>query len=274
MFVDSHAHLDSPVLQSDLEGVLARARQAEVESILTICCVEEDRRSVGTTLDLLDRYDFVRAAFGVHPHDARFFSDGIAAELSDLLRHPKALALGEIGLDYHYLNSGVDAQREAFAAQIELAQAAGKPIVIHSRKAEDEICSMLEEKYPSGAGLNGVVHCFTSDEPTARRCLDRGFFIGLGGILTFRKSDSLRAVASRLPLDRILIETDSPYLSPVPYRGRTNEPSRVVEVARELARIRALTPQQVGERTRSNFERLFGPRSLGAPGRLPVSNCR
>ena len=271
MFVDSHAHLDAPVLQADLEGVLSRARQAGVESILTICCLEENRHSAETTLSLLDRCDGLWAAFGVHPHDARCFSDGIASELADLLRHPKALALGEIGLDFHYLNSDADAQREAFLAQIELAQAAGKPIVIHSRKAEDEICSILEEKYPSGEGLNGVVHCFTSDEPTARRCLDRGFFIGLGGILTFRKSDSLRAVASRLPLDRILIETDSPYLSPVPFRGRTNEPARVVEVARELGKIHALTLEQVGERTRSNFERLFGAGSLRDPGRLAVS---
>ena len=262
MFVDSHAHLDAPALQSDLEGVLSRARQAGVDSILTICCLEETRRSVETTLNLLDRYDGLGAAFGVHPHDARFFSDGIAAELVDLLRHPKALALGEIGLDYHYLNSDVDAQRD------ELAQAAGKPIVIHSRKAGDEICSILEEKYPKGDRLNGVVHCFTSDEPTARRCLDRGFFIGLGGILTFRKSDSLRAVASRLPLDRILIETDSPYLAPVPFRGKTNEPARVVVVARELGRILDLTLEQVGERTKSNFERLFGAGSLGGPGQI------
>ena len=270
MFVDSHAHLDAPVLQSDLEGVLSRARQAGVESILTICCLEENRHSVEATLKLLDRYDFVRAAFGVHPHDARFFSDRIASELVDLLRHPQALAVGEIGLDYHYLNSGADAQREAFLAQIELAQAAGKPIVIHSRKAEDEICSILEEKYPSGARLNGVVHCFTSDEATARRCLDQGFLIGLGGILTFRNSDSLRALASRLPEDRILIETDSPYLAPVPFRGKTNEPSRVVEVARELGRVRGLTPEQVGDRTGSNFERLFGIGSLRSPGGLAV----
>ena len=127
MLVDSHAHLDAPALQSDLEGVLSRARQAGVESILTICCLEENRDSVETTLKLLDRYDFLWAAFGVHPHDARFFSDGIASELADLLRHPKALALGEIGLDYHYLNSDVDAQREAFLAQIELAQATVNP---------------------------------------------------------------------------------------------------------------------------------------------------
>ncbi len=272
MFVDSHAHLDVPALYSDLEGVLSRARQAGVESILTICCLEENRDSVETTLKLLDRYDFLWAAFGVHPHDARFFSDGIAAELAHLLRHPQALALGEIGLDYHYLNSDIDAQREAFLAQIDLAQAAGKPIVIHSRKAEEDICSILEEKYPRGEGLNGVVHCFTSDEPTAQRCLNRGFFIGLGGILTFRKSDSLRAVASRLPVDRILIETDSPYLAPVPFRGKTNEPARVVEVARELGRIRAMTLEQVGERTRSNFERLFGLRSPNVPAGLPVSN--
>lgn len=272
MFVDSHAHLDAPVLQADLEGVLSRARQAGVESILTICCLEENRHSVETTLNLLDRYDGIWAAFGVHPHDARCFSDGIASELTDLMRHPKALALGEIGLDYHYLNSDADAQREAFLAQIELAQAAGKPIVIHSRNAEEEICSILEEKYPSGDGLNGVVHCFTSGEPTARRCLDRGFFIGLGGILTFRKSDSLRALAGRLPVDRILIETDSPYLAPVPFRGKTNEPARVVEVARELGRIHALTPEQVGENTRSNFERLFGAGSLRDPGKLAVSN--
>lgn len=272
MFVDSHAHLDAPALQSDLEGVLFRARQAGVDSILTICCLEENRRSVETTLNLLDRYDHVWAAFGVHPHDARCFSDGIVSELAELLRHPKALALGEIGLDYHYLNSDADAQREAFVAQIKVAKAAGKPIVIHSRKAEDDICSILEENYPCGEGLNGVVHCFTSGEPTARRCLDRGFFIGLGGILTFRKSDSLRALASRLPVDRILIETDSPYLAPVPFRGKTNEPARVLEVARELGRVRAMALEQVAERTKSNFERLFGVGPPRVAAELPVSN--
>jgi len=272
VFVDSHAHLDASVLQSDLEGVLARARRAGVESILTICCLEESRHSVETTLNLLDRYDHVWAAFGVHPHDARCFSDGIVSELAELLRHPKALALGEIGLDYHYLNSEAGAQREAFVAQIELAKAAGKPIVIHSRKAEDDICSILEENYPRGEGFNGVVHCFTSDEPTAWRCLDRGFFIGLGGILTFRKSDSLRELASRLPADRILIETDSPYLAPVPFRGKTNEPCRVVEVARELGRVRAMALEQVAERTKSNFEILFGVGSSRVAAGLPASN--
>ena len=257
MFVDSHVHLDAPSLYPDLEEVLARAKKARVKSVMTICCMGKNRHSIEATLKLLDKFDCVWAAFGVHPHDAQFFSDKLGSELADLLKHPKALALGEIGLDFHYVNSSIEAQKEAFLAQIELARAACKPIVIHSRKSDNDICSILEQEFDLGEEDNGVIHCFNSNMTIARRCLDLGFYIGLGGILTFTKSDDLRALASCLPADRILIETDSPYLTPVPYRGKTNQPSFVVKVAQELGRIRSKTAEQIGFQTGYNFERLF-----------------
>ncbi len=257
MFVDSHAHLDSPDFQSDLEEVLARAEESSVEKILTIGCIGSDLGAAEQLLRLVERYDFLYASLGVHPHDADCFDESLGAELLELGAHPKILAWGEIGLDYHYQHSSPEQQRLAFRTQIQLARSCDKPIIIHCREAEEEVCSILEAEFPEDAARPGVLHCFTADEATAARCLRLGFYISFGGILTFRKSESLREVARDLPENRLLIETDSPYLAPVPHRGRRNEPSFVVRVAEELARVRGTTPDQIGALTTSNFGRLF-----------------
>ncbi len=257
MFVDSHAHLDSPDFQSDLEDVLARAQESAVETVLTIGCVGSDLKSAEQLLKLVERYDFLYASLGIHPHDASCFTESLGAELLGLVAHPKVLAWGEIGLDYHYQQSGPEQQLRAFQTQIQLARSCDKPIIIHCREAEEEVCSILEAEFSECAGRAGVLHCFTADEATAERCLRLGFYISFGGILTFRKSESLREIARDLPESRLLIETDAPYLAPVPYRGRRNEPSFVVKVAEELARVRGTTPEQVGALTTANFAQLF-----------------
>ena len=259
MFVDSHAHLDSPDFQSDLEDVLARAQESSVEAILTIGCVGSDLRSAEDLLRLVERYDFLYASLGVHPHDASCFTESLGAELLGLVAHPKVLAWGEIGLDYHYQHSSPQQQRFAFRTQIELARSCDKPIVIHCREAEEEVCSTLEQEFSEDTPRAGVLHCFTADEATAARCLHLGFYISLGGILTFRKSESLREIARDLPENRLLIETDAPYLAPVPHRGRRNEPSFVVKVAEELARVRGTKREQIGALTTANFAQLFNP---------------
>ena len=262
MFVDSHAHLDAPDFEPDLEDVLSRAEEVAVETVLVIGCVSSDPGSAERVLRLAERYDSLYASLGVHPHDASCFTDSLGAELLDLSSHPKVLAWGEIGLDYHYEPSSPEQQSRAFRAQIELAQSSGKPIIIHCREAEEAICNTLEEKFSKDASRAGVLHCFTADEATARRCLRLGFYISVGGILTFRKSEALRDVVRNLPGERLLIETDSPYLAPVPHRGRRNEPAFVVEVAETLARIRGTTLEQIGAQTSTNFHRLFQPPSL------------
>ena len=259
MFVDSHAHLDSPDFQSDLEDVLARAQESAVETVLTIGCVGSDLRSAEQLLKLVEGYDFLYASLGVHPHDADCFTERLGAELLGLVAHPKVLAWGEIGLDNHYQHSSPEQQRSAFRAQIQLARSCEKPIIIHCREAEEEVCSLLEAEFLEDVCRTGVLHCFTADEATAARCLRLGFYISFGGILTFRKSESLRKIARGLPENRLLIETDSPYLAPVPYRGRRNEPSFVVRVAEELARVRGTTPERIGALTTANFAQLFQP---------------
>ena len=256
MFVDSHAHLDSPDFQSDIEEVLHRANQAQVSEIVTIGCLSETSlEGQPAFLQLLDEHDALYGCAGVHPHDARFYGPDLEEELLKLMEHPKMLGWGEIGLDFHYENSPRSQQIEAFRQQLKGARELGKPVVIHSREAEDLTCQILEEEFSQGPG--GVLHCFTASLETAQRCLPLGFYISFGGILTFRQADELRDVALQIPPDRLLIETDAPYLAPVPFRGKRNEPAWVVRVAETLAAIRGQTVEEIGELTTANFERLF-----------------
>ena len=254
MFVDSHAHLDSPVLQADLEGVLSRARQAGVESILTICCLEEDRHSAGTTLSLLDRYDGLWAAFGVHPHDARCFSDGIASELADLLRHPKALALGEIGLDF--AGRGYpepEVQREAFAWQLDQAERLGLPVIIHQRRSAAAILEQL-----AGRRIAGVMHCWSLGPEDLDRFLDLGLYVSFAGLLTFKSAEPVRAAATLVPDGRLLVETDAPYLVPRGARsGRRNEPANLPLTVDLLARLRHSAGDEVAALCAENARALF-----------------
>ena len=255
MFIDSHAHLDSADFQPDLEEVLARAKDAGVSAIMTIGCVGEGIESVDTFMGLVEDHDCLYGSMGVHPHDARFYHDGLGEEIQQLMEHPKILGWGEIGLDFHYENSPRSQQIEAFRQQLGRAREAGKPVVIHSREAEDLTCQILEEEFSQGPG--GVLHCFTGGLEMARRCLDLGFHIDFGGILTFNKAEDLRQIAGQIPSDRLLIETDSPYLAPVPFRSKRNEPAFVVKVSEVLGASRGTTSEEIGTLTTKNFQRLF-----------------
>jgi len=207
-------------------------------------------------LDLLESQPDVVGSVGVHPHDAKCFTPQVAERLTSLLAHPKMIGLGEIGLDFHYDYSPREQQRDAFRRQLRIARSLQKPVIIHTREADEETCKILEEELNPRAA--GVLHCFTSEEKTAEFALDLGFHISFGGILSFPKADSLRSIARGIPADRLLIETDCPYLAPVPYRGRRNEPSFVARVAEVLASERRMTGAEIGELTKANFDRLFG----------------
>lgn len=255
MLVDSHAHLDSPDFQSDLQDVLRRAADAGVDRILTIGCVGADPSSISPVLDLVENYPQIFAALGVHPHDARFYSAELGEKILELMSHPSIVGWGEIGLDFHYQNSPPDRQRQAFRSQLRLARQAQKPVIIHSREAEEETCRILEEEFSEGPG--GILHCFTHSLETAVRCLPHRFYVSFAGILTFPQAQHLREIAGQLPDHRLLVETDAPYLAPVPFRGRRNEPAFAVKVAETLAHVRGVTLEQMAETTTANFERLF-----------------
>jgi TatD DNase family protein len=201
---------------------------------------------------LAERYDFIYATIGVHPHDAAKATGETFARLRELAAHPKVVAIGEIGLDYHYDFSPRPAQREVFARQMELASEAEKPIVIHTREAWDDTLAQVLD-LPHG----GIMHCFTGDAAQARQALDRGFHLAFGGVLTFPRAEAVREAARLTPDDRLLVETDCPYLAPVPHRGKRNEPAFLVETVRRLAEVRNSTPEKIAELTTSNFERLL-----------------
>jgi TatD DNase family protein len=261
MFVDSHAHLDGKQFDADREQVIARAREAGVEAIVAI-----GNGDGPPTLDcgirLAERFPFMHATVGIHPHEAKLADDTAFAELERLARHPKVIAWGEIGLDYFYDHSPRETQKEVFTRQMELAGAAKLPIVIHCRPTEgsddawDDCLGLLQQQWRP-KGLGGILHCFTGNWPQAKRALDTGFMISFAGNLTFPKAQQIRDAALEVPLERMLIETDSPYLSPVPHRGKRNEPAFVTETARKLGELRGLSREEVGERTSRNFYNFF-----------------
>jgi TatD DNase family protein len=255
MYVDSHAHLDFEQYRADLDDVLERAAKAGVTEILTVGCVGAEPGVIERVAELIRDRDNLYAAFGAHPHDARHFTAELEQTLADLMRDPRVVGWGEIGLDFHYDHSPRDQQLGAFRRQLRRAFELGKPVIIHSREADRETCRILSEEPLLPAP--GALHCFTSDRTTAERCLALGFYISFGGILSFKTAGTLRAIARDIPEDRLLIETDSPYLAPEPYRGRRNEPAYVVRVAEVLAEIRGTTAQVIAQQTSRNFRRLF-----------------
>ncbi len=257
MWIDSHAHLDFPDFRERLDAVVEQARQAGVEGIMTIGTVGHEPGVWQRVSQIIERFDGVYAALGVHPHDASKFDSRLAQEIESCMQHPKVLAWGEIGLDYHYDFAPKDVQIEAFRKQIRLAQRVAKPIVIHSREAEEDTARILEEEYAGSSQPPGVLHCFSSGQELADRGLALGFHLGFGGMLTFRKAESIRSTAAAAPLDRLLVETDSPYLAPVPHRGKVNQPAFAALVGEKLAEVRGITPQEAAAATSSNFERLF-----------------
>ena len=252
MLVDSHCHLDDKRFSDDLDAVLDRAASAGVTRILTIG-TGDGPPEIDRAVRLADRYPQVFASVGVHPHDAAKVGPRTYDDLRALASHPKVIAFGEIGLDYHYDFSPHEVQREVFIEQLGIAQAANLPITIHTREAWDDTMSILRENY---AGP-GVMHCFTGDPAQAREALALGFHLSYGGVLTFKTAESVRESARITPDDRLLVETDAPYLAPIPHRGRRNEPALMVETARRLAEVRQTTVEAIAALTTANFDRLF-----------------
>lgn len=261
MFVDSHAHLDGKQFQADREQVIARAREAGVQTIVAIGN-GDGPGTLDCGIKLAAKYDFIYATVGIHPHEAKLAADAAFEELEKLAKRPKVIAWGEIGLDYFYDHSPRDVQRQVFVRQMELARAARLPIVIHCRpsnNSEDawEDCLGLIHTHWRSSALGGILHCFTGSWTHAERALDMGFMISFAGNVTFPKAQQIRDAARQVPIDRILIETDSPYLAPVPHRGERNEPAFVKETARQIGELRGMSTEDVGRQTATNFCRLF-----------------
>ncbi len=261
MFVDSHAHLDGKQFDADRDQVIARARDAGVQTIVAIGN-GDGPQDVDCGIRLADKYEFIYATLGIHPHEARLADEAAYQKMEKLAKHHKVIAWGEIGLDYHYDHSPRDIQREVFIRQMELAAAAKLPIVIHCRPSDNsdnawEDCLGLISENWARRGLGGVLHCFTGSWPQAKRALDMGFMISFAGNITFPKAQQIRDSALEVPVERMLIETDCPYLAPVPRRGKRNEPAFVVETAGKLAELRSVAPERVGEITSRNFYNFF-----------------
>jgi TatD DNase family protein len=250
VLADSHCHLDFPAFAAEREAVIGRARAAGVDTMLTIC----------TRLDQFDEvraiaegYDGIWCSVGAHPHEAAEHAALLADQLLALAAHPKVVGLGETGLDFHYYLSPREIQERVFRSHIAASHASGLPLIIHAREADREIAQILEEERPPP----GVLHCFSSGQALAETAIGLGFYISISGIVTFRNADELRAIVRDLPLERLLVETDAPYLAPVPYRGKRNEPAFVAATAAAVAELKSVDPRHVAAVTRDNFFRLF-----------------
>ena len=253
--VDSHCHLDSADFDTDRDDAIARAVDAGVEKMLVIG-TGDGPPDLEAAIRLADKHAPIYATVGVHPHDAAKATSDDLHRLEELLKHPQVIAMGEMGLDYHYDQSPRDTQQVIFVEQMQLAARARKPIVIHTREAWDDTLALIEEHW-SPHGLPGILHCFSGGAAEARRALDLGFYLSFGGIVTFPKATDLQAAAREVPRDRILIETDAPFLAPVPKRGKRNEPAFIVHTAQKLAELRGETPEDLAGATARNFERLL-----------------
>jgi len=256
MLIDTHTHLDDARYDSDREAMIARARDAGVEAFVTIGC---DLATSRAAIGLADRYPFVYASIGVHPHEVKHIGDMWYDEFRRLAMHKKVVAYGEIGLDYHYNHSSPKDQRNRFREQVALARELKLPVIIHTREAQEDTIAILKEEKASDVG--GVFHCFSGDAWLAKDALDLGFYLSFSGVLTFQNAAVLRDIAKTVPLDRLLIETDCPYLTPVPHRGQRNEPAYVSLVAGQLAQIFSSDPtlstDTIGRITTENAKRLF-----------------
>jgi TatD DNase family protein len=261
MYIDSHAHIEGPKFDSDRAEMLARAREAGLERILAIGS-GEGPGTYDCALKIAEQHDWIFASTGLHPHEANVATDADYQEMARLAQHPKLIAWGEIGLDYFYDHSPREVQREVFRRQMELAAEARLPIIIHCRpsnnseNAWDDTLQMLQQHW-APAGLPGILHCFTGEWKHAQAALAIGFYISFAGNVSFPKAENIREAAKQVPADRMLIETDSPYLAPVPHRGKRNEPSFVVNTAEAIAQLRGSTKEETGKQTAENFYRLF-----------------
>jgi TatD DNase family protein len=267
MFIDSHAHLEAKRYDGDRDEVLARAKESGIEAYLAIgngdgpetadCGIRLAEKYAGQA-----QYPEIWASVGIHPHEASLANDAADSQMLAWARHPKVIAWGEIGLDYFYDHSPREAQKAVFRRQMELAETAKLPIIIHCRPSDnsenawDDCLALIAERW-AHAGLGGVLHCFTGSVEHARRGLDLGFMISFAGNVTFPKAQLIRKAAQFVPIDRMLIETDSPYLAPIPHRGQRNEPAFVIEVARKIGELRSLPGEAVGSETAENFRKFF-----------------
>jgi TatD DNase family protein len=253
MLVDSHCHLDFPDFANELDAIVARAEAAGVGRMVTI---STRVRQIEKLLAITARFPNVYCSVGTHPHHADEEDGILSAELIELSKHPKVVAFGEAGLDYFYDNGSPEAQERGFRAHIAAARATGLPLVIHTREADEDCGRILEDEMAKGA-FRAVLHCYTGGRDLAMKAIDLGLSISFTGILTFKKSQALRDLAAELPADRIMVETDAPYLAPGKYRGKRNEPSYVVETAKVLAETRGVSVDELARQTTANFFRLF-----------------
>jgi TatD DNase family protein len=257
VLVDSHCHLDFPDFAAEREAIIARARRAGVETMLTISTRLDE---FGEVLSIAEAYDGIWCSAGAHPHEAKDHATLAPRQLVALAVHPKVVGIGETGLDFHYDLSPRDIQERVFRAHIAASRETGLPLIVHAREADRELARILDEERPPP----GVMHCFSSGRALADAALARGFYISISGIVTFRNAGELRAIVRDLPLDRLLVETDAPYLAPVPYRGKRNEPAYVAATAAAVAELKGIELQEFAEITTANFFGLFGRASAPA----------
>lgn len=253
MLVDSHCHLDFPEFAGELDDVVGRAGHAGIATLVTI---STRVRRFAEVLAIAERFDNVYCSVGTHPHNAHEELDISADDLGRLAAHPRVVAIGEAGLDYHYDNSPPEAQAAGLRTHIAAARATGLPLVIHAREADADLASILREESENGA-FKAVLHCFSSGVTLAETGIALGHYVSFSGILTFKNADELREIARDVPADRILVETDAPYLAPVPHRGKRNEPAFLASTAAALAKMRGVTAEEIAEQTTENFFRLF-----------------
>lgn len=251
--IDSHCHLNYKGLVEDQAGVIARARAAGVTAMLNISTREREWDAV---IGVAEHEDDVWASVGIHPHEADDHTGIDTARLVGIAAHPKVVAIGETGLDYYYEHSDRVQQQTSFRVHIDAARQTGLPVIVHTREAEDDTAAILREEAERGA-FSGVIHCFTASDAFADIALDLGFYISISGIVTFRNARALQETARRIPGERLLIETDSPFLAPVPHRGKVCEPAFVADTARMLAELRGVSVEELGEQTSRNFYDLF-----------------
>jgi TatD DNase family protein len=271
MLVDHHCHLDFPDLARNLEDIVARAKAVGVGRFVSISMLV---RNFDVYREIAETHPEIFFTVGTHPHRAHEELDIPVAEIVRLAQHPKCVGIGEAGLDYFYDKSPRPAQREGFIKHIAAARESGLPLVIHSRDADDDTAAILEEEMQRGA-FKAVLHCFTGGADLARRAVAIGLYVSFSGVITFKKNDALRAIAAEVPTDRVLVETDAPFLAPEPFRGKLNEPSYVVHTAAALARVKGVTEAEIAAVTTDNFYRLYAktPRTLaeGAAAKSPTA---
>lgn len=252
MLFDTHAHLNAEQYKEDLEQVIERAKSEKVEKIVV---VGFDRPTITRAMELIEEYDFIYAAIGWHPVDAIDMTDEDLAWIKELSQHEKVVAIGEMGLDYYWDKSPKDVQKEVFRRQIALAKEVNLPIVIHNRDATEDVVTILKEE--GAAEVGGIMHCFTGSLETAKVCMDMNFYISFGGPVTFKNAKKPKEVVKEIPSDRLLIETDCPYLTPVPFRGKRNEPSYVKYIAEQIAELREISFEELAELTTKNAKKVF-----------------